>query len=379
MRLGAKNWTFVQLLSAFLVCASCEQAKAPQEKLDWSSLPAHVTPSSQQRDIRVQDVALGRALFFEKKLSRDGKISCASCHLRSKYFQDGEVTSTGVFGDRLVRNSPSLLNIGWARYITWSNIAFFELERHMVVPLFGDTPPEMLANFDDDWLAQALADSPGVQAAIADHPDLEGALSWPVAIEMIAKYMRSLTSLDAPWDRQQQGEPVMSAQALAGQALFFSDRLGCASCHAPPFFSKAYLSGDAPRPAVRDVMVNTGLYFLSETESGYPIPDPGLMEFSGDPIDGGRFRIPSLRNVEFTAPYMHDGSIASLDEVIDHYAAGGRSIADGPNKGVGRDHPNRDPRLRGFELSAQERQELIAFLKSLSGSSLGQDGLGEVL
>lgn len=167
----------------------------------------------------------------------------------------------------------------------------------------------------------------------------------------------------------------MSADALAGQALFFSERLGCASCHPPPFFSKAYVSGDEARPMARDVMVNTGLYFLEDTESGYPEQDPGLMEFSGDPQDGGRFRIPSLRNVEFTAPYMHDGSIPTLDLVIDHYAAGGRVILDGPFQGVGRDHPNRDPRVTGFEISPEERIQLVAFLKSLSGADLGRGGL----
>lgn len=323
------------------------------------------------------DLRLGRALFFEPALSRNKALSCASCHLQSKYFQDGEVRSKGVFQDPLLRNSPSLLNIGWARYVTWSNIAFFELERHMVVPLFGDTPPEMLASFDEGWLATALANSPSVQAALADHPLVHAPLSWSVTIEMIAKYMRSLTSLDSAWDRKEQGQAAMSADALAGEALFFSPRLGCASCHAPPFFSTAYVSGDGARPPAREVMVNTGLYFLRDSASGYPEEDPGLMEFSGEAQDGGRFRIPSLRNVEFTAPYMHDGSIPTLELVIDHYAAGGRTIESGPHQGVGSEHPNRDPRVRGFEISPVERSQLIAFLKSLSGADLGRGGVGD--
>lgn len=348
-----------------------------EPKPDWAQLPPYVQATSAQRSISLADIRLGRALFFEPGLSDNGAVSCATCHLQELYFQDGQVTPTGVFADPLLRNSPSLLNIGWARYVTWSNIAFFELERHMVVPLFGDTPPEMLATFDDDWLANVAEQSPSVKVAMQDHPRLEGPLTWAVAIDMIAKYMRTLTSLDAAWDRQQLGENAMSEEALAGEALFFSQRLACGSCHAPPFFSTAYVSGDAPRPIARDVMVNTGLYFLRDTESGYPEKDPGLMEFSGDPQDGGRFRIPSLRNVEFTAPYMHDGSIPTLELVIDHYAAGGRSIDDGPHQGVGHDHPNRDPRVGGFEISPLERTQLIAFLKSLSGADLGRGGLAE--
>lgn len=360
-------------------CGGCASDPAQPEMLDWDKLPSYVEATSQQREINIHDLRLGRALFFEPALSKNGTISCGTCHLQSHYFQDGKETSKGIFEDPLVRNSPSLLNIGWARYITWSNIAFFELERHMVVPLFGDTPPEMLASFDEQWLAEALAKSGTVQSAIAAHPEITEPLSWPQTMALIAKYMRSLTSLDAAWDRQQAGEQAMSNQALAGQDLFFSEKLGCSSCHTPPFFSAAYVSGDGPRPPAREVMVNTGLYFLHDTPSGYPEHDPGLMEFSGDAQDGGRFRIPSLRNVEFTAPYMHDGSIATLEEVIDHYAAGGRSITQGVHAGVGRDHPNRDPRVRGFNLTSSEREQLVAFLKSLSGADLGRGGLADAL
>lgn len=376
MGLLNRYWTYVQLWCG-LCFGGCSSSPTPPDTLDWAKLPSYVEPTQQQREINIHDLRLGRALFFEPRLSMDGSLSCASCHLQSEYFQDGRESSTGIFEDPLIRNSPSLLNIGWARYITWSNIAFFKLERHMLVPLFGDAPPEMLARFDDHWLSEVLASSPPVQSALLAHPDLEAPLTWPIAIDMIAKYMRSLTSLDAAWDRQQNGQTAMSLDALAGQSLFFSDKFRCSTCHTPPFFSAAYVSGDGPRPPVRQVLVNTGLYFLKDTESGYPLDDPGLMEFSGDAQDGGRFRIPSLRNVAFTAPYMHDGSIATLEEVLEHYAAGGRSIDAGPHAGKGSEHPNRDHRVRGFKMSELERDQLIAFLKSLSGADLGRGGLAD--
>jgi cytochrome c peroxidase len=110
---------------------------------------------------------------------------------------------------------------------------------------------------------------------------------------------------------------------------------------------------------------NTGLYDLGGT-GDYPQGNRGLYEFTRDPADMGRFKAPTLRNVAVTAPYMHDGSIATLDEVLDHYASGGRTIASGPHAGVGRDNPYKSELINGFELSAQERADLMAFLHALT-------------
>lgn len=360
-------WT----LCGYLVgIQACSDGSTEQQGLDWSALPSEVSPTPEQLSLRGDDVELGRALFFSPALSVNGTVSCASCHFEELHFQDGKSLSQGVAGDFTLRNSPSLLNIGWSRYVTWSNIAFFELERHMVVPLFGDAPPEMAARFDDDWLAERLASSKEVKAAIEQHPDYTAAadFKWTNVIELIAMYMRSLVSLDAPWDRYRGGDSqAMSPDAMAGEQLFFSDRLNCGSCHAPPFFSLAYQIGDLARPPISQVFVNTGLYHFAETESGYPELDPGLMEFTGQIEDGGRFRIPSLRNVANTQPYMHDGSVPDLDAVIDHYMAGGRQQTIHGERAATR-HPNTDPRVQGFTLTSQERRQLLAFLHSLSSS-----------
>lgn len=356
-------------------CLSVGGCGVDDRKLDdWERLPPSVSLSEEQQLISQSDVALGRALFNSPALSLNGQVSCASCHPESQALQDGLQFSSGVTGETLLRNTPSLFNIGWAGYVTWSNLAFFELEQHMTVPLFGDTPPEMAARFDLEWLRTQLVRDPQVVEKLAEHPRFVTVdnLEWPAAMSLIAKYMRSLTSFDSAWDHSQNSGALLSSSALAGQALFFSDRLGCSSCHVPPFFSAAYRLGSETRPSVEAAFANTGLYFVGETKSGYPEGDPGLMEFTGLSKDGGRFRIPSLRNVEFTAPYMHDGSIPTLEEVVDHYAAGGRTIKDGPNKGEGSKHPNRDPRIQGFTITAQERQQLIDFLHSLSGDRVRQ-------
>lgn len=367
-------YAFVQLCMGcvwIFVLAACGEAAEPAQHLDWSHLPDYIRATPQQQSSRKVDIELGRRLFFSPLLSSNGQLSCASCHGKEQYFQDGEKTSSGVTGEALLRNSPSLLNVGWARYITWSNLAFFELERHMVVPLFGDTPPEMSARFDNRWLQDRIVQSPELLESVAEHPDLEGpsSLTWAFAIEAIATYMRSLVSFDSAWDRFAQGEAsALSSDALAGRELFFSDALGCASCHPPPFFSLAYRNGAEARPPVREVHRNNGLYFLPGSSSGYPVSDPGVMEFSGDLADGGRFRIPSLRNVAVTGPYMHDGSVESLSDVVDLYARGGRMIEDGEQQGDGANHPNRDPRIKGFALTPIQRKQLLAFLSSLTGS-----------
>jgi cytochrome c peroxidase len=110
---------------------------------------------------------------------------------------------------------------------------------------------------------------------------------------------------------------------------------------------------------------NTGLYNLGP-DGDYPPGGEGLFEFTGDPADKGKFRVPSLRNVELTAPYMHDGSVATLEEVVDHYAAGGRTLDDGPFAGVGGENPNKSSLIRGFAITPEERADVVAFMKSLT-------------
>jgi cytochrome c peroxidase len=146
--------------------------------------------------------------------------------------------------------------------------------------------------------------------------------------------------------------------------LFFSDRVaGCFRCHGGFNFSDATeYEGSANLPVQ---FHNTGLYNLGELFS-YPQPNVGLFEHTKRRTDVGKFKAPSLRNIALTAPYMHDGSIATLEEVLDHYAAGGRTIASGPHAGRGHDNPNKDARITGINFTRHNREDLLAFLRSLT-------------
>ncbi len=153
-------------------------------------------------------------------------------------------------------------------------------------------------------------------------------------------------------------------------ALFFSERLECFHCHGGFNFT-----ADVDHEGTifsEPSFHNTGLYNYDHLGS-YPRPNRGLYEFTGRPEDMGRFRAPTLRNIEVTAPYMHDGSVADLDEVIDHYAAGGRTVTDGEWAGDGSQNPFKSEFIVGFELSEQERADLIEFLHSLTDREFLED------
>jgi cytochrome c peroxidase len=148
--------------------------------------------------------------------------------------------------------------------------------------------------------------------------------------------------------------------------LFRSDRLKCTQCHSGTLFTKFVTFVGAP--VGEPEFINNGLYNLGGT-GAYPTPNTGLIRHTGRPEDMGKFKVPTLRNIALTFPYMHDGSLGSLNEVIDHYAAGGRAIATGANAGDGSHNPFKDPRVAGFSLSSAERADLLAFLQSLTDSA----------
>ena len=171
----------------------------------------------------------------------------------------------------------------------------------------------------------------------------------------IACFERTIISAGSPWDRYRFGgdDEAISASARRGEALFFSQPLSCFRCHSGFNFT------DGTNSAVYH---NTAVYDMPLRPS-YPTPNLGLFEYTRNLSDVGRFRAPTLRNIAVTAPYMHDGSVATLDAVLDHYSAGG--------KGSG--NINKDPLIRGFRLSAEERADLLAFLRSLTDESVLHD------
>jgi cytochrome c peroxidase len=316
-------------------------------------------------------VELGRHLFYDTRLSGNQTQSCASCHVQAHAFAGANAVELGSTGTPGRRNAMSLANVAWNSVQTWANPELVELEQQALVPMFGDSPVELgLAGME-----QALIDR--VNAEPAYGPLFQAAFPGePVSIDLIAKaiasFDRSIVSDRAPYDRFAGGDDsALSDSAKRGMDAFFGERLECHHCHSGFNLTVSYRSMDsAPEGFVH--YFNNGLYNL-DGAGGYPASDRGIMDLSGDPRDLGRYRPPTLRNIAITGPYMHDGSVATLDDVITSYSRGGRLLADGPNAGDGATSPIKNVLVSGFSLSDEERADLIAFLDSLTDDDLTTD------
>jgi cytochrome c peroxidase len=234
--------------------------------------------------------------------------------------------------------------------------------------MFGEHPIEMgLVGHEQEALARLAAD-PEMRTRFARafsgtaDADGAGAVTYAHVTTAIASFERTLVSGTSPDDRYLRGDAsAISDSARRGERLFMSEKLECFHCHNGFNFTDSINhDGRSGNP-----FHNTGLYNLGP-DGAYPKDNPGVYEVTKDPADMGRFKAPTLRNVAVTAPYMHDGSIATLDGVIDHYMAGGRTIPDGPDAGDGSKNPHKSEFVNGFTLSAAERADLLAFLASLT-------------
>ena len=317
-------------------------------------------------------VELGRRLFYDERLSVDGSMSCATCHRQSLAFTDGRPRAVGATGEVHPRGAMSLVNTAYASRLTWANPLLATLEDQAVIPLLGDDPVEMGMGGRQDLIAALLRDDPAyaelVPRAFPDDADPHSVLN---AIRAIAAFVRTIIGADSPYDRYLRGETeALGASAERGMALFFSERLECFHCHGGFNFTDSTTHANAV--VEQAGYHNTGLYNLADT-GAYPDDNTGLYDMTGERRDMGRFKAPTLRNVAVTAPYMHDGSVATLVDAIAHYARGGRLIDGGPDAGDGRRNPYKSEFIRGFELSAGERADLLAFLESLTDESLLTD------
>jgi cytochrome c peroxidase len=249
---------------------------------------------------------------------------------------------------------------------TWANPALVELEDQALVPMFGEHPVELGLSGMEDVLAARLAADPMYPSMFrAAFPDDADPITVANVVRAIASFERTVLSGNSPYDRYtyQGDHTAMSESALRGQALFFGERLDCFHCHGGFNFTDGVMHGGT---VITEVQYhNTGLYNL-DGRGAYPEPNRGVYETSHDPRDMGAFRAPTLRNIELTAPYMHDGSIATLEEVLDHYGAGGRTIVDGPFAGVGAESPLKSIFVHGFTLTPEEREDTLAFLRALT-------------
>ena len=310
-------------------------------------------------------VELGRDLFYDTRLSVTGKFSCASCHDQSRAFTDGKAHSIGATGQGHPRGSMSLANVAYTPVLTWANPNMRQLERQALVPMFGEHPVEMGLSGKDDQVVAVLKPEPRYQKLFpAAFPGQSAPFTIDNVTKAIAAFERTLISGDSAYDRYLNGDrQAISDSAKRGEALFFSERLECFHCHGGFNFSQ---SEDHDGKAFVEIEFhNTGLYNL-DGKGAFPKDNQGIIEFTGRPEDMGKFRAPTLRNVAVTAPYMHDGSIKTLEEAIDHYAAGGRTISTGEYKGDGNTSPLRSAFVKGFTISVKEKRDLIAFLTSLT-------------
>lgn len=326
-----------------------------------------------ENPMSVEKVALGRHLFYDKRLSRNGTQSCASCHVQSRAFTEPRATSLGSTGEAHPRNSMGLANVAYFATLTWANPILQELEDQAVVPLFGVRPVELGFNGREDDLLAGLRAEPKYPAMFAA---AFGATPEPITVASIvralASFQRTLISGRSPYDRfiTDKDETALSESAKRGLALFNSERLECFHCHSG--FALMDSVRFAGKPFVEMPFHNTGLYNI-DGSGAYPAPNTGVFEVTTRAKDMGRFRVASLRNVGVTAPYMHDGSVATLDEALDHYAAGGRTIASGPNAGDGSASPLKSGFIVGFTLTADERADVKAFLESLTDEEFLRD------
>jgi cytochrome c peroxidase len=287
-------------------------------------------PFPEDNPITAEKIEFGRKLFFDKRLSKNNQISCASCHQPDKAFTDGLPKSKGVNGVTALRNAPSLLNSSYfVSYMYDGEVK--TLEEQVLVPIqdhleMGSSMKEVLQKLSKDSEYRRLARSV-----------FNRELDAYVITRAISTYERSLISQNSKFDRYRAGvKGVLSPDEIAGW-LLFSEKLYCTKCHTGSNFTNYRV-------------VSNGLY------SDYGT-DQGRFRIRGLEKERGTFKVPSLRNVSLTAPYMHDGSMRTIKEVILHYSKGGKAF------------PNKSPIIKPFRLNKLEIRQLELFLKTLTDTS----------
>jgi cytochrome c peroxidase len=339
----------------------------------WELPPGFPLPRvPAENPMSVAKVELGRHLFYDVRLSANQRQSCASCHVQAMAFAEPLDRSVGSTGEIHPRSSMSLANVAYVSTLTWANPLLHTLEEQALIPLFGEDPVELgMAGLEGELLRRLRDSEVYPELFRAAFPEEDEPISLWGVTRALGAFQRSLLSFDSAYDRYLQGDDdAVGPEVLRGESLFFSERLECFHCHGGPFFSGSL---DFEGKGFTEVeFFHTGLYNL-DGEGRYPDPNFGLYLFTGDPRDMGRFRAPTLKNIAVTGPYMHDGSIRTLDEVLDHYAAGGRTLSEGPLAGVGSASPLRSEFMVGFTLTALERADLLAFLEALTDSTFLTD------
>jgi len=276
-------------------------------------------------------VALGRRLFFDPRLSVTGRYSCASCHDPALSFSDGRPVAVGALGDALPRNAMALVNVAYNISFGWIKPNLRSLEAQMREPLLNAHPVELgLAGREESVTAQLATDPAYAAAFAAAFPeDPTTPVTFDHLVNAVAAFERTLISGDSPFDRYvfQGDHAALSESAKRGMALFFSPKAGCSACHSGFNF--------------------TGTWRDSHGETGKPA-------FAINGVTAQPMRVPTLRNIALSGPYMHDGRFFTLEAVVNHYfSLGPRAI-------------RYDRRLPRTTLDMQQKADLVAFLRSLT-------------
>jgi cytochrome c peroxidase len=317
-------------------------APLPKRKTAWQinaalGLPSVPVPSVERTSSEIAE--LGRVLFMDTNLSSTGKVSCGTCHDPNRAFANGEAKGTGVYGRKTRRNVPSLLNIAYRPLLRWDGYAS-SIENFVKYPINGYT--EMDFHYLDK-----------VPAYVRSQPRYVNAFRTTMGVEQVqfedvalalAAYLRTLVSGNSPFDRYYYGndKSALSQSAQWGLTLF-TGKAKCAECHTLGNNYSLFMDNKYHNLGVGYDLVKKEYY-----------GDKGLAEISTNDLSG-YFLTPSLRNVAQTAPYMHDGSLKTLDDVIEFFNRGGIQS------------PRHDPLLQPLKLSVAEKKALIAFLRSLTG------------
>lgn len=303
-------------------------ASAGEPSWSWQLPPQLPVPSvPADNPMSHAKVRLGRQLFSDQRLSVSGSHSCASCHDSGRAFSDGQVVPRGATGEKLKRNAPSIVYSAWNPALNWDAPGAATLEAQMLTPMFGTHPVELGMAGIEARVEALLAQDPAYAAGFREaFPDSRQPVTLENAVKAIASFQRQLATADSAFDRHVFADErdAMSGAARRGMALFFSERAGCATCHGGITFSGPVRTQASP---------SVEPLFAANGHQGEKRPV---------------LRVPSLRNVAVTAPYMHDGALPTLAAVIDHYDRGAGGV------------------LEPLHLTDEEKAGLQAFLESLT-------------
>lgn len=333
----------LSLVAIALGCFSCSDDTGAeyQEVEPLVTVPDNFPPfaDSQTNPLTRDGIALGKKLFFDKRLSGNNTVSCATCHHPELAFSDGvALTSSGISGNQLLRNSPALINLAWANNGLFWDGGSTNLESQAFAPLAHHD--EMFQNLDQ--LIEELDDTPGYRQLFIKA--FGQGVTQSNIVKALAQFERTLISGNSRYDKFLRNENGVALSALELQGLALAEQ-SCFSCHATPLLTDNQYHNNG---IDNDFSDNSALGMFQ-----------GRFRVTNNPDDLGKYKTPTLRNIEKTSPYMHDGRFATLEQVVNHYSSG---ILQSPTL---------DPQLThngtaGLDFSPGQKQALLAFLKTLT-------------